>query len=86
MTVDTIKNEIIKQVECPMKDVLNFVDKKNVSSDFIGCQYSAVVDFNQILVVDKLIMIGAWYDNEMAYACRVLDLVKHMESLEPIQN
>lgn len=67
-----------------MKDVVNYVEKHHVSSDFIGSQYSAVVDFNQIAVTGNFITIGAWYDNETAYACRVLDLAKHMMNVEEL--
>lgn len=66
------------RAQTDLKDILNYTDQKFISSDFIGCQHSAVVDLNQISVIDNLITIGAWYDNEMGYSCRVLDLVKHM--------
>lgn len=78
LTADVIKEEIIKRTEGELKDVLCYINDKCVSSDFIGCQYSGVVDFNQIRVVDKLITVGIWFDSEMGYSCRVLDLVKHM--------
>ncbi|XP_050439060.1 uncharacterized protein LOC126844722 [Adelges cooleyi] len=78
--VDSIKEEIKKQAMACMKDVVYYHEDKCVSSDFIGTQFSSVVDFNQIITIDKFISIGAWYDNEVGYACRVLDLVKHMIS------
>lgn len=63
-----------------MRDLVTyFEDQKFVSSDFLGSTYSAVVDFNQTQVIDnKFISIGAWYDNEIGYSHRVLDLVEHM--------
>ncbi|VVC36895.1 Glyceraldehyde 3-phosphate dehydrogenase, catalytic domain,Glyceraldehyde/Erythrose phosphate [Cinara cedri] len=82
VTVDAIKADIVSKVQSELKDVLNYVDDSFVSSDFIGCQYSGVVDFHQIQVIDNLISIGVWYDNEMGYACRVLDLVKHMAEVD----
>jgi len=78
VTANVVKQEIAKRSECELQNVLHYVTDKCVSSDFIGCTNSAVVDFNQIHVIDKLITIGMWYDNEMAYSCRVLDLLKHM--------
>ncbi|VVC37651.1 Glyceraldehyde 3-phosphate dehydrogenase, catalytic domain,NAD(P)-binding [Cinara cedri] len=81
-TVDAIKTEIANKAESELKDVLHYVDDKLVSSDFISCQYSGVVDFNQIQVIDNLISIGIWYDNEVGYACRMLDFVKHMAEID----
>ncbi|XP_050527972.1 uncharacterized protein LOC126898067 [Daktulosphaira vitifoliae] len=78
VSIDDVKREIQTQAQSCMKDVVYYHEDKCVSSDFIGTQYSAVVDFNQIIIIDKFISIGAWYDNEVGYACRVLDLVKHM--------
>jgi glyceraldehyde 3-phosphate dehydrogenase len=77
-TADTIKNEIKCRADSDLKDVLSYTDQKNVSSDFIGNTFSAIVDLNQIEVIGNMITIGAWYDNEMGYSCRLLDLVKHM--------
>lgn len=78
VTIDAIKAEIKKQATSCRKGLIHFHEDKMVSSDFIGSQYSAIVDFNQIQVIDKFITIGAWYDNEMGYSSRVLDLVKCM--------
>lgn len=80
MTADTIKAEIHRLSESDLQNIINYFDddSKCVSSDLIGCQYSAVVDFKQIQVIDKLVAIGAWYDNEVGYSCRVLDLLSHM--------
>lgn len=78
-SVDDIKAEIKKQSECSVKDVVTYYEKeKYVSSDFLGSQYSAIVDFDQIKVMDKFVTISAWYDNEIGYAKRLLDLVQHM--------
>jgi len=71
--------EIKKQSICSAKDVIAYYeDEKYVSSDFLGSQFSAIVDLNQIKVIDKFITISAWYDNEIGYSKRVLDLVQHM--------
>lgn len=84
VSMDAVKDEIVNKSKCSLKNVVNYVDKKHASSDFIGSQYSAVVDFNPINVKDTLITIGAWYDNETAYACRVLDLTKHIMTIDEL--
>ncbi|XP_060844052.1 uncharacterized protein LOC132924013 [Rhopalosiphum padi] len=66
-------------------DVFSYIEEttKLVSSDFIGHQYSAIVDFNQLSVINnKFVTIGAWYDNEMGYSKRLLDLLDHMVKVD----
>ena len=47
-----------------------------VSSDFIGEEFSAIIDANNIQVNDKLISLTIWYDNELGYSSKVTDIVK----------
>ncbi|MFA6814302.1 MAG: type I glyceraldehyde-3-phosphate dehydrogenase [Candidatus Pacebacteria bacterium] len=45
-----------------------------VSSDFIACEYSAVVDLPMMQLIDgNLLKIIAWYDNEWGYTCRLME-------------
>lgn len=78
-SINDIKCEIQQQAEQGLEGLIAcYQDENYVSSDFVGSQYSAIVDLNQIQVINNLISIGAWYDNEMGYAHRVLDLLNHM--------
>jgi len=64
-------------------DVVSYTNEKLVSSDFVGSYCSAIVDFNQVSVIDdKFVTIGAWYDNEMGYSKRLLDLYNHMVKVD----
>ncbi len=46
-----------------------------VSTDIIGDSHSAIIDLKNTKVVDgDLVKVIAWYDNEWAYACRLVDL------------
>jgi len=50
-----------------------------VSSDIIGNSASCIIDAGMTKVVsDDMVGIGAWYDNEYAYACRLLELALFM--------
>lgn len=71
---------VMKQAaEGPMKGILAYCDEQVVSSDFIGSTYSAIFDKEAgIALNDKFFKIVAWYDNEMGYACRVIDLLQYM--------
>ncbi len=69
--------------ENEMKGILAYCDEPLVSSDFIGSHYSAIFDKDaSIALNDKFYKIIAWYDNEMGYAMRVVDLLSYMASKE----
>lgn len=55
---------------------VNYTEEPLVSADFIGCDKSAVVDGLSIMTAGNQIKVLAWYDNEWAYACRVIDLAQ----------
>ena len=65
--------------EKQMKGILYYCDEEAVSSDFIGSSYSAIFDKGAgIELNETFYKIVAWYDNEMGYATRVVDLVGYM--------
>ncbi|MGK5595199.1 MAG: type I glyceraldehyde-3-phosphate dehydrogenase [Parachlamydiaceae bacterium] len=69
--------------EGKMKGILAYCDEQVVSSDFIGTSSSAIFDKGAgIALSDKFFKIVAWYDNEMGYAARVVDLLHYMVSKE----
>jgi len=52
---------------------------KRVSSDFIGCETSAVVAEDLTQVMDgNMVKVMAWYDNEWGYSCRLIDMAAHI--------
>ncbi len=62
-----------------LKGILAYSEEPLVSSDFIGSPYSAIFDKDAgIALNDRFYKIIAWYDNEMGYSCRVVDLVTYM--------
>lgn len=69
--------------EGSMKGILAYCEDQVVSSDFIGSHYSAIFDEKAGIALNKTFYkIIAWYDNEMGYSARVLDLVKYMAKHE----
>lgn len=72
-----------KASEGSMKGILGYCDEPVVSSDFIGSKYSSIFDKDAgIALNDTFYKIVAWYDNEMGYACRCVDLLAYMASKE----
>lgn len=87
LTKPTTYEEICKKMkeaaEGSMKGILYYCDEEVVSTDFIGSTYSAIFDKGAgIALNNHFFKIVAWYDNEMGYASRVVDLLDYMSRCE----
>ncbi|XP_001943699.2 glyceraldehyde-3-phosphate dehydrogenase-like [Acyrthosiphon pisum] len=84
--INVKKSVKLEELMCPKLwecEVISYINDKLASSAFIGSYCSAIVDFRQISVMgNKFMTIGAWYDNEMGYAKRLLDLYNHMVKVD----
>jgi glyceraldehyde 3-phosphate dehydrogenase len=66
--------------EGKLKGILGFTDEDVVSSDFIGSTYSSIYDAGAgIGLNDRFFKLVSWYDNEMGYSTRLIDLIEYME-------
>lgn len=83
-TYNDISKKMKEAAEGPMKGILAYCEEQVVSSDFIGSTYSAIFDKHAGIALNPFFFkIIAWYDNEMGYASRVLDLLIYMASKQP---
>ena len=70
-------NRLLKEAsENELKGILGFSEEPLVSSDYVGDPRSSIVDGLSTMVIDNMVKIIAWYDNEWGYSERVLDLAK----------
>ncbi|MCI5052106.1 MAG: type I glyceraldehyde-3-phosphate dehydrogenase [Simkaniaceae bacterium] len=78
---DTICQAMKEASQTSMKGILGYTEEPVVSSDFIGCPYSSIFDKGAgIDLTDRFFKIVSWYDNEIGYSYRVLDLIAYMAS------
>ncbi|MFT5543895.1 MAG: glyceraldehyde 3-phosphate dehydrogenase [Glaciecola sp.] len=72
--------EVMKAAsEGPLKGILGYTEDAVVSQDFIGDTISSTFDADAgISLTDTFVKVVAWYDNEVGYSNRVLDLVAHI--------
>lgn len=64
----------------PLAGILGCETRPLVSADYARDTRSAIVDALSTLVTDgTLLKVYAWYDNEMGYACRMVDLACHLQ-------
>jgi glyceraldehyde 3-phosphate dehydrogenase len=84
-TYENICKAMKAAAEGKMKGILAYSDELLVSTDFISSTYSAIFDKDAgIALNDRFYKIIAWYDNEMGYSARVVDLVAYMASKERV--
>merc|ERR1712224_1104482 len=63
----------------PMKGVLDWTDEEVVSTDFVTCPASSIVDIKAgISLNENFVKVVSWYDNEWGYSNRLVELICHM--------
>jgi glyceraldehyde 3-phosphate dehydrogenase len=66
----------------PMKGVLGYTEDLVVSQDFIGDTRTSIFDANAgIALNDNFVKIVSWYDNEIGYSTKIVDLIEYSASL-----
>merc|ERR1712113_788309 len=69
--------------EGKMKGVLGYCDEPLVSTDFESDSRSSIFDADAgIMLNPTFVKLVAWYDNEWGYSCRVVDLMKHVATVD----
>lgn len=82
-TYDEIGKAMDEAAKTNLKGILATTDEDLVSSDFIGNHYSCIYDKKAgIALNSRFYKLIAWYDNEMGYSNRVVDLLEYMASKE----
>ncbi len=75
VTVESVNAAFKAAANGAMKGVLEYTEDPIVSCDIIGNTHSSIVDSGLTMVMGKTIKVISWYDNEMGYSNRVVDLV-----------
>jgi glyceraldehyde 3-phosphate dehydrogenase len=66
----------------PLAGILGFESRPLVSADYAQDTRSSIIDGLSTMVTDgTMLKVYAWYDNEMGYACRMVDLACHVRAL-----
>ncbi len=72
-----------KASEGELKGVLGYTDEAVVSSDFLGDTRTSIFDADAgIALTDTFVKVVSWYDNEIGYSNKVLELIEHMYSVD----
>jgi len=74
VTVTDVNDALKEASEKSLSGILGFSEKPLVSTDFNGVPLSSIVDGLTTYVVDDMVKILSWYDNETGYSHRMIDL------------
>ena len=74
VTVADVNGALKEAAEGSLSGILSYCDLPLVSSDFNGSAYSSIVDAVSTFVVQDMVKVMSWYDNETGYSTRMVDL------------
>ena len=81
-SVEEVNTLFAAAAKGPLAGILGYEERPLVSADYARDTRSSIVDALSTMVTDgTLLKVYAWYDNEMGYACRMVDLACHMETV-----
>ncbi len=81
VTVESVHEALNKAANGHLKNVLRTESLPLVSTDYIGEKHSSVVDTMSTMVMnDNTVKLLSWYDNEMGFSSRLVDLAKYVAS------
>ena len=79
---EEIKKVMKEASEGELKDVLGYTEEAVVSQDFVGEKCTSVFDAGAgIELNSKFFKVVSWYDNEMGYSNKLVDLAQYVHSL-----
>ena len=81
--IDSALKEAATDPESEVYGILGYTDLPVVSQDFVHDARSSIVDSKACIhLSDTFHKIISWYDNEWGYSNRLIDLAKHMSSID----
>ncbi|HRR05334.1 MAG TPA: glyceraldehyde 3-phosphate dehydrogenase NAD-binding domain-containing protein [Candidatus Woesebacteria bacterium] len=76
-TVDEVNQKLEEAAAGPLRGILKVSYEPLVSTDILGESASAIIDAaNTEVLSDDLVYLGAWYDNEWGYSCRLVEMAE----------
>ena len=82
VTVEEINQAFKTASETKLKGIVEYTEDPIVSVDVIGNTHSCVFDAQLTVVLGRMVKIVGWYDNEIGYSSRLIDLILHLERIK----
>ena len=82
VTIDEINAAFKSAAETNLRGILAYTEDPIVSVDVIGNTNSCIFDAQLTSVIDKMVKVVGWYDNEIGYSSRLIDLILYTSKLK----
>ena len=80
VSIEEINAAFLKASQTNLKGILAYTEDPIVSVDIIGNQNSCLFDAQLTSVIDKMVKVVGWYDNEIGYSSRIIDLIGYISN------
>lgn len=77
-TAEEVNAALRQAAEHELKGILGYSDEPLVSIDYNHDPRSSIVDGLSTMVIDDMVKVLAWYDNEWGYSNRLVDLISYI--------
>ena len=75
VTIEEINAAFKTAANTTLKGILDYTEDPIVSVDVIGNKNSCIFDAQLTSVIEKMVKVVGWYDNEIGYSSRIIDLI-----------
>lgn len=82
VSIQEINNAFKLASETNLRGILEYTEDPIVSVDVIGNKNSCIFDSQLTSVIDKMVKVVGWYDNEIGYSSRIIDLISLLDSIK----
>ncbi|MEC4113161.1 type I glyceraldehyde-3-phosphate dehydrogenase [Myroides pelagicus] len=82
VSIEEINQAFKTASETSLKGILDYTTDPIVSVDILGNTHSCLFDAQLTSVLDKMVKVVGWYDNEIGYSSRLIDLISYIDSIK----
>lgn len=80
VSVEEINQAFKNAAENQLKGIIEYTEDPIVSVDVIGNTHSCLFDAQLTTVLGRMVKIVGWYDNEIGYSSRLIDLIQFIQN------
>ncbi len=78
VSIEEINNAFKQAATGSLEGILAYTEDPIVSVDILGNRNSCLFDAQLTSVIDKMVKVVGWYDNEIGYSSRIIDLIRYI--------